>query len=78
MNLCFGVKSSAFGETIKRSHLRELYILQTINVGAMMGEARCNLPQGTVLLVAIFAVFRMMQIKGLILTFMSLQNKSKH
>lgn len=44
----------------------------------MMGEARCNLPQGTVLLVAIFAVFRMMQIKGLILTFMSLQNKSKH
>lgn len=44
----FEVKSSAFGGTIKKSHLKDLQVLQTINVGAVRSDGHCSLPQGTV------------------------------
>lgn len=37
-----------FGGTIKKSHLKDLQVLQTIIVGAVRGEGWCSLPRGTV------------------------------
>lgn len=43
MNLFWGVKSSVFEETIKRSLLKGLQVLQTVNVGVVRGEGWCSL-----------------------------------
>lgn len=42
-NLFWGVKSSVFEETIKRSLLKGLQVLQTVNVGVVRGEGWCSL-----------------------------------